>query len=45
MENGIGARSANVEIAWSALSFGVLSERGALFHSEMGSERRAAMEK
>ena len=45
MENGVGARSANVQIVWSAPNFGIFSERGALFHSEMGSERGAAMEK
>ena len=41
MENGIGARSANVEIVWSGLNCGILSERGALFDSEMESERGA----
>ena len=45
MENGFGARSANVEIVWSGLNCGILSERGALFYSEMGSERGAAIKK
>ena len=44
MENGVGARSANVKILWSARNFCIFSERGALFHSEMGLERGAAME-
>ena len=42
MENGVGAGSADVKIKWSALSFDISLERGALFHSEMGSERGAA---
>ena len=45
MENGVGARSANVKILWSARNFCIFSERGALFYSEMGSERGAAMKK
>ena len=45
MENGVGAGSADVKIKWSALSFDISLERGALFHSEMGSERGAAIEK
>ena len=44
MENGVGARSANVKILWSAPNFGIFSERGALFHSKMGSERGVAMQ-
>ena len=45
MENGFGARCANVEIVWSGLNCGILSERGALFYSAMRSERRAAIKK
>ena len=46
MENRVGgAGSADVKIKWSALSFDISLERGALFHSEMGLERGAAIEK
>ena len=46
IENRLGgAGSTDVKIKWSALSFDISLERGALFHSEMGSERGAAIEK
>ena len=46
IENRLGgAGSTDVKIKWSALSFDISLERGALFHSEMGLERGAAIEK